>query len=309
MKYLILFLVSLPVFAGTNEVYLYPQFVYLPQEHMVVQNGRVTVDPYEAHKPQLFVRHMGEAAIDNKVTYNVGKYTGLSLGEDYQFGEKDIANFGTSAAQMKGYSTGCMINTFTFDYKKVEGGGPNCAYQYMWDTALATAPRPWSIDDAELVLRMKHKIPQYYKPVGHPAVVSIGRNKAVGQSSFGIVLEHPNGHKIVFVVNLFDPRGTYKENKAHDTYNTFVSSPLEDGTRFVTKGNDSASFTSSTFRDERTFQVHVTEQNLQNVIDEVNAQAFQAITSCIVPFGLWRLLVMIRVLTQAWAHRFVILRC
>ncbi len=269
MKYLVLLLLSFPAIAEINEVYLYPQFVHLPTDHMVVQNGRVTVEPYIDHKAQLFVRHMGKRAIHNKVTYNAGKYTGLSVEQDYQFGEKDNADFGTSAAQMKGYAAGCMINTSMFDYKKVQGGGPNCAYQYKWDTALSTAPTPWAMD-GDLVVEMKHKIPQYYKPIGHPAAHSIGKNKAVGQSSFGIILEHPNGHVIVFVVNLFDPRGSYKENKSHDTYNTFVSSPLEDGQRFITKGNGSG-FTHKTFRDERFFQVRVTKENLQNVIDEVGA--------------------------------------
>lgn len=263
MKYLLLLALSFPAFAQINEIYLYPQFVHEPLDHMVVQNGRVTRNPYVNHLPQLFVRHMGEDAIDGNVSYDVGQYSGLHIDEDYQFGELDVGSpAGTSAAQMMGYGVGCMINTWQFDYKLVQGGGPNCTYQYSWDASLPTAPRPWT-QDGQLVLQMLHKIPQYHKRGG--------KNKAIGQSSFGVILQHPNGHLIVFVINLFDPRGVYRENKAHDTYSTYVSSPLVDSSKFITKSKHSRSFSSKPFKDERFFRVHITKENLQAVIDKVGA--------------------------------------
>lgn len=255
--------------ADINEVYLYPDFIHDPDSRIVVQNGILTVEPFVFHKNQMFIRHMGETAVDNDVTWDASVYTGFkpvgSLSK-YQRGEYDQGPpSGTNAYQLQGYSAGCMLNTWSFNWIPVAGGGPQCAVQHYWDTSLETVPKPWTVDDASLTVQFNHKIPWYAK-------FGTSQNLAVAQVNMIIYLRDGNEKDIAIVIGIFDPRGAYQEYVSDDGYSAYVSSPLLDGGRYITKSPYSHSHMSTTFSDSKFARVHITGENLDNIIQDVNAK-------------------------------------
>jgi len=258
--------------AQIGEIYTLPYDVTHPEDHIVSQNGTITAEPFINDIPQLFLRHLGKESISNSVSYDVGIYTGFHTDSDYQYGEFDSgAPVGTSAIQLEGTSAGCMINTFQFNYIKVAGGGPHCAYQYKYDTSSASAPRPWSTAGESLTFQFFHKLPQFYRRAPKQP------NKAIGQSSMVVYLRSDNGQVIGVVANIYDMRGKYPATVAHDGYSVYVSAPLEnksassESCQFFSKSKYSASHTSTPFKDERFFRMHITEDNLDCIIQAGNS--------------------------------------
>lgn len=261
-----LWLFSTLASAQIGEIYTYPHYVSNPQDHIVVQNGRPTMAPYVNHIPQLILRHLGHYSASNNITYDVGYYTGFHTTSQYQFGLLDQGPpVGTSAIQLKGTRAGCMINTWQFDWIPVEGGGPNCVYQYRYDTSQGTAPRPWTTPGQSLTFQFYHKLPQFYRSSASEP------NKAIGQSSMAIYLKADSGDSIAVLANLYDMRGSFQPYVAHDTFTVFVSAPLEDNSTpgacpFFSKSAYSSSFSATPWRDERFFRMHITEENLDCII-------------------------------------------
>lgn len=255
--------------ADINEVYLYPKYIHQPDEHILVQNGRITAESQATDKFQLLVRHMGDDAAANEVTWDASYYTGFqprfSL-YNFQRGEYDNGPpSGSNTFQLQGYEAGCMINTWSFDWLPVVGGGPHCALQYKWDTSLETVPKPWTIENASLTFQFSLKIPWHNKN---------GSNsyEAIAQSNMVIYLEDKNGVFVGIVVAVFDPRPSYGEYVSNDSYTAFVSAPLLDGQSYITKSPYSGGYGSETFDDYRFTRVHITKQNLVNIITDVNAK-------------------------------------
>lgn len=261
--------------AQIGEIYTAPQFIDSAQDHIVVQNGRVTAAPFESGKPQLFLRHLGPFSASENISYDVGFYTGFHTDRENQFGEFDLAPpLGSSAIQLYGQQAGCMINTWQFDYQAVSGGGPHCAYQYLYEAA--EAPRPWSEDsEHSLTFQFFHKLPQFYRTANAPD------HKAIGQSSMVVYLENDNGQIIGVLANLYDMRGEYSAFSAHDGYSAFVSAPLleknenNQACRFFEKSIYSSSFDDKPFRDEKFFRLHITKENLNCIFDTLQTQQLE----------------------------------
>ena len=274
MKKLIVLLVtavSLTAQAEVNEIYLYPRYFHQPDKHILVQNGRISEESQAIDKFEFLIRHMGEDAARNEVSWDASYYTGFQPTFDlsnYQRGEFDAGPpVGSNAFQMQGYQVGCMINTWSFDWTPVTGGGPHCALQYRWDTALDTTPKPWSTDDASLAFQLSLKIPWHSKSGSNP-------HEAVAQSNMVIYLEDKSGITLGIVVALFDPRPSYQEYVSHDTYTAFASAPLLEGQSYITKSPYSFAYSSEPFSDPRFMRVHITRQNLENIIHDANASGF-----------------------------------
>lgn len=252
--------------AQIGEIFTQPVFINEPSEHIVNQNGIIDATPFVAGKPQLFLRHLGPNAIENKVNYDVGVYTGFHSPSTYQYGEFDFPPpVGSSAVQLHGFQAGCMINTWQFDWQKVSGGGPHCAYQYLYEPD--EAPAPWSKEGMSLTFQFFHTLPQFYRSQLSPA------NTAIGQSSMVIYLQSDNGQVIGVLANLYDLRGEYSPFSAHDGYSAFVSAPLTQNTadnescQFFEKSIYSNSFDKKTFSKERFFRLHITRQNLDCIFE------------------------------------------
>jgi len=253
--------------AQIGQIFTSPQFINSPEDHIVVQNGLITVEPFEANKPQLFIRHLGPNAAEQNISYDVGYYTGFHTDAENQFGEFDLAPpTGSSAIQLHGYQAGCMINTWQFDWQAVSGGGPHCAYQYLYD--IEDAPRPWSNEaDWSLTFQFFHRLPQFYRDANSP------KGKAIGQSSMVVYLQNDSGQIIGVLANLYDMRGVYPAFSAHDGYSAFVSAPLlaaeesDEQCRFFEKSIYSNSFDDKTFSKEQFFRLHITKDNLNCIFD------------------------------------------
>lgn len=254
--------------AEINEVYLYPKYFHQPDKHILVQNGRISPESQAVDKFQFLIRHMGENAATNEVSWDASHYTGFQPKfelHNYQRGEYDEGPpIGSNAFQIQGYQVGCMINTWSFEWDPVTGGGPHCALQYKWDTALDTTPKPWSVEGASLTFQFSLKIPWHSKSGPNP-------HQAVAQSNMVIYLEDKNGVSVGIVVALFDPRPSYEEYVSHDTYTAFASAPLLDGQSYITKSPYSYAYSSQPFSEPRFTRVHITSQNLENIIHDVNA--------------------------------------
>lgn len=260
---------ALPVQADVIEVYLYPKYIHQPDQHILVQNGRITAESQAVDKLEFLIRHMGENAAANEVTWDVSRYTGFqprfSL-NNFQRGEfNDGPPIGTNAFQIQGYEAGCMINTWSFDWIPVAGGGPHCALQYKWDTSLDTVPRPWTVEESSLAFQFLHKLPWHRKSGSN-------LHQAVAQSNMVIYVEDKNGVSVGIVVALFDPRPSYEEFVSNDTYTAFASAPLLDGQTYISKSPYSHGYSSQPFAEARFTRVHITRQNLENIIEDVNAQ-------------------------------------
>lgn len=256
--------------AQIGEIYTHPEYVNDPSEHIVNQNGIIDAVPFVAGKPQLFLRHLGPSAVENKVSYDVGVYTGFHSPSQFQFGEFDFPPpVGSSAVQLHGYQAGCMINTWQFDWQNVLGGGPHCAYQYLYNAD--NAPAPWSKKEMSLTFQFFHKLPQFYRSSLSPA------NTAIGQSSMVIYLQSDSGQTIGVLANIYDLRGEYSPFSAHDGYSAFVSAPLTENNsdnnscQFFEKSIYSSSFDKKTFAKEKFFRIHITRDNL-NCIFETMAE-------------------------------------
>lgn len=226
-------------------------------------NTHFLVDSYTPvyGKPVLISRHMGDQ-LKTVPTWDVSTYTGFSPvvtdATTSTAGMDGSVASGPNAAQVYGESVGLMLNSWSFQKKEVIGGGPHYIWSYMWNHKAPEAPTPWKLWDSDLTLQVKMKMP-YMRRWGD----------SVGQLSFVVyAADMVNKKPLVFVVNLHDPRGMYDEGIGNDG-NPFVSSPLSDGMRYVTKSKFSASQKKTTFG-ETFFRAHITRDNLTNAAKDLN---------------------------------------
>jgi hypothetical protein len=90
----------------------------------------------------------------------------------------------------------------------------------------------------------------------------------VTQLSFGLYFRDViNKITFAYIIPVYESRGSYTETaNAHDTSVSFVSSPLEYRSRYVTIAPESASLQSKPFTEKKFFEVYLTKQNIENAI-------------------------------------------
>lgn len=212
-------------------------------------------------EPFIVSRHMG----DQKAlvpTWDVSTYTGFNPNGSAHATTRGMMDGtvaqGPNAVQIENDQFGFMLNSWSFPKKDVVGGGPHYIWSYTWDTK-CQMPRPWKIEGSDLTMQARIKMPYMHR-----------WGESVGQISFVLyMMDSFNKKPLVMVVNVHDPRGVYKEVILSDG-NPFVSSPLVDGMKYITKSGFSSGHQKGTFSD-KFFRFHVTEENLLNAINDLNA--------------------------------------
>lgn len=182
-----------------------------------------------------------------------------------------------SGAVNQGGNTQMVINTHDLEnrgiYEPIVGGGPHIWMSKRPSDALR--PKPWA-DNEKLVLQMNAAIPlvELSDKDGNTANSGFTADQApVTQLSFGFYLYDESSKKtFAYIIPVYESRGTYQESANNsDTFVSFVSSPLEESSKYITKAPDSESLQSQPFSDKRFFKVSLTKENLLKGINDTNA--------------------------------------
>nr|WP_321411973.1 hypothetical protein [uncultured Allomuricauda sp.] len=192
------------------------------------------------------------------------------IGDDFP----DSISLDQSAVANKNGVTKMVINTQDLDkkglYKSIRGGGP-----HIW-IAKRPGPNnticPWSQGN-ELIFQMKASVPfvELRDPNGNISSGGFTAEQApVTQLSFGFYLfDKKTQNQLAYIIPAYESRGTYQESANNsDTYVSFVSSPLEDKSLYITKSSESESLQSEPFQDKKHFKVVITRDNLKRAIED-----------------------------------------
>ena len=249
---------------GTLSYILPPQYVSNPDNHMQDNNAW---PPYD--KIALIIRWMGSTAADNAATWGVNYFTGFTPASPVGNYQRCSVNANPyTAFQMQGYGTGMFMNTYSFPWQNIIGGGPNTNYIYQW----SSYPTVFTSTDASFAIQMTAKMPWVYRPNAGSRP-----NSCVPQLSMTFAFNQTGTNKMLnWVVLIYDPRGgSYMnyENVQWDAYNqqAFISTSLSEGRSYITRGCGSNVTRSTTWSDPKYFRAHVTWNNLINAANAANS--------------------------------------
>lgn len=173
-------------------------------------------------------------------------------------------------------TTQMVINTQDLDnrglYTPIVGGGPHIwiAKRHSVDDRV----NPWAEND-KLTFQMNASVPfvELTDPNGNTASSGFSADLApVTQLSFGLYLFDQSTQKtFAYIIPVYESRGTYQESANNtDTFVSFVSSPLEDSSTYITKAPESERLQMEPFSDKRFFKVSLTRENLLKGIRDTN---------------------------------------
>jgi hypothetical protein len=218
----------------------------------------------------LVVRHMGVNSVSTPITSDFGSLGATPITNfhppapygSWQRGKADSnANY-VSGFQMHCRDVGSFINTWTFPFETIIGGGPHSFYSYDF-----SIPHPtFDANPAtELVYQVSMEIPWFVK-------WDSGESSAVGQVSMGTYLRDKITKKqIAYIFNIFDNRSAeYTPNVQHDTNLPFISTPLRTN-KYLTLPAESAVSTNQTWVGLRLFQARISQAKFKQAINDVNA--------------------------------------
>lgn len=157
-------------------------------------------------------------------------------------------------------------------YRNIVGGGP-----HMWmSKTFGRKIFPWSKEGQYLRFKIDASVPfvRLEDPNGNISNTNFSASKApVTQLCFGFYLhDSQSNNTFAYIIALYESRGTYKETaNANDTFVNFVSTPVETNSKFITVPSSSTVLQSVPFSEEKTFEVYIKKENLENVIKASNA--------------------------------------
>jgi len=182
--------------------------------------------------------------------------------------DADLDN--SSAFQMHCFDAASYINTWTFPYRAVSGGGAHAIYGYSFNGT--TQPAIFDADPGtDFVLQASLEIPLV---VTFPDP-SLAQPEPVGQVAvFAYFRDRFTGKTFALLLGVFDSRSatvaTYTPAVAHDGATPFVSVPFG-GAVYATTPAVSARFTGTPWQGLRFFRAHVTQDNFRRALADINA--------------------------------------
>lgn len=193
-----------------------------------------------------------------------------------RFLTEGISSEKSGAVSLDG-KTQMVINTQDLEsrglYDAIRGGGPHIwiAKQPSLDSIL----HPWAEPANELIFQMKAAVPlvELTDKNGNMASSGFSANLApVTQLCFGFYLYDESSERtFAFIIAVYESRGPYQESANNsDTYVSFVSSPLEESSLYITKAPESVLLQSEPFIEEKFFKVIITRDNLMKAIRDTN---------------------------------------
>ncbi len=187
-------------------------------------------------------------------------------------------------------NTKMVINTLDLEkralYRQITGGGPHIWISKRFSDELRQ--NPWAEKD-ELVLQMNASVPlvELRDKDGKMDNHGFTANQSpVTQLSFGFYLYDKSSEKtFAYIIPIYESRGTYQESANNsDTFVSFISSPLEDNSKYITKSQESEHLQSQPFSDKRFFKMSLTKANLLKGIKDTNAKMSEDLSNYQVTF-------------------------
>lgn len=236
----------------------------------------------------LVVRHLGDDAVAAAPTFDFSHVPesygwaaarGLPLTNlvvpdpkpDWQRARAANADLDSSSAfQLHCYDAGSFLNTWTFAYRGIRGGGPHAIYGYSF----RDRPPPAVFDGnpaTDFVLQASIEVPWFVAWTDQTAA-----SQPVGQVNlFAYFRDRSTGKTFALLLAVFDNRfasdPTYASFVAHDGQTPFVSMPLNRDAAYATQSPYSAAFTGTTWTGLKFFRAHITQDNFRRAVDDVNA--------------------------------------
>lgn len=258
-----------------------------------VQNTEPSEPPHPTlptNRYYMVVRHLGDDAIAAAPTFDFSRIpqsygwspvrglalTGLLVPDPkvaWQRAKSAAADLDTSSAfQLHCYDAGSFLNTWTFPYRSISGGGPHMIYGYSFND-----PPPPAIFDSnpatDFVLQASIEVPWFAKwpdPTGASPLEPIGQ-----VCLFAYFRDRVTGKTFALILAIFDNRfasnPTYESFVAHDGITPFVSTPLNGDAAYATLSPYSSSFTGITWTGLRFFRAHITQEKFRNAVADINA--------------------------------------
>jgi hypothetical protein len=203
--------------------------------------------------------NMGTEADVAKLSWDVGRYTGLRLGTGdsasvYQRGPGQVGE-GT-AVQLRGNEIGIWIDS---DHPRPQQGEllPVCPAYWWWN--VATAPRPFSSEDRELSFSFDLKV---------PTALRQGKAEVYICAHF-LLRDKRSGKQFWLGASLFDlraaenfPDTVHMDNWAGGTGLPILFAALNDRSKWFHPGPGSACFSDKPFDDYRRFDYRVRSSEL-----------------------------------------------
>ena len=175
----------------------------------------------------------------------------------------------SSAFQMHCYDAGSFINTWTFPYTTVQGGGAHSVYGYDFHDP----PPPAVFDDGpatDLVLQVRLEVPWVAL---WPSPIT-GEQPVGEVSLFAYFRDRTTGKLFALVMLLFDNRlgvdGTYVPFVSDDLRTPFVSMPLNSRAGYATLSPASSSATGVPWTGLRFFRGHIGQDNFRSMLRDIN---------------------------------------
>lgn len=192
------------------------------------------------------------------------------IGDDFK--EKGISNNLSGLVSNDGIIS-MVINTKDLTerglYRNITGGGP-----HIWlSKQFGSEVYPWKNKGQYLTLKATASVPLVYleDAAGKTGTSNFSASQApVTQLSFGFYIrDMVTDITFAYIVPMYESRGSYPENaNAHDTFVSFVSTPIESSSMYITKTPNSAMLQSEPYDVDKTFEVQLTRENLEKVIKD-----------------------------------------
>ncbi len=238
--------------------------IYSP-EFVNTIDGRALSDPsyVPEHKTMVATFNQGDVA-SNPVSWDVGDFTGLHVGNPKENYQRGYNGYGWSALQLYNFSAGAMVNTYsipTYPSYPIANG------QIFYHWSDSDDIHPWRYPSSILTMHFNMIIPDAYRSTTDTQVYA---NAAL------LLKDTSTGKEMWYVVNMFDLRGTFSEvvtyDSSQDTGLPMVLTYFGSGTRYAYRWINSSSATGNTFNEWKFFEFCINTQNLTSAVNDLNAQ-------------------------------------
>ncbi len=224
----------------------------------------------------LVVRYLGEDSIAGSPGYDWSSVTGLPVPEPrsrWQRARTDDATPGTSSAfQLHCTDAGSFLDTATFPWRDIVGGGPHTVYGFAFNT-----PAPQPLFDAspgtQFVIQANAEVPWLRTTVPGATLATPG---PLGQVNLFAYFRDRRSAKVFgLILGIFDSRygatGLPESRIDHDTYTPYLSQPLGSPSAWVARPAESQAFSGLPWTGLRLFRGMVTQERFARAIADVNA--------------------------------------
>jgi hypothetical protein len=268
-----------------------PECITDASQSFVVQNGARLGEAWHAlpdDRYYMVVRYLGDDAVAAAPAFDFSRFppsygwsavrghalTNFAVPEPksaWQRANSANADVDTSSAfQLHCYDAASYLNTWTFPYTTIAGGGPHAIYGYTFNQR----PPPAIFDSnpaTDFVLQASVEVPWFAAWSDSASALP-----PIGQVSFFAYFHDRFTNKtFALLLGVFDNRyaenPTYASFVAHDGQTPFVSMPLNGDAAFATPSPASAAFTGTTWTGLKFFRAHITQQNFRDAVAAVNA--------------------------------------